>query len=112
MGQDLIREGKLDRQAAAEALRQFLEEIVRVSGLDLKVKVQAVDAPATDGSSEAEVIAHCRRHFAYQKCPKVVVFGDEVPVTSTGKYQRNKLKPLFTEWKSVQFTERGGARSK
>ncbi len=44
MGQDLIRDGKLDRQAAGEALRQFLEEIVRVSGLDLKVKVQVVDA--------------------------------------------------------------------
>jgi spoIIIJ-associated protein len=57
MGQDLIRDGKLDRQAAAGALRQFLEEIVRVSGLDLKVKVQAIDAPATDGTSDAEVIA-------------------------------------------------------
>jgi spoIIIJ-associated protein len=57
MAQDLIRDGKLDRQAAAEALRQFLEEIVRVSGLDLKVKVQAVNAPATDDSSQAEVIA-------------------------------------------------------
>jgi spoIIIJ-associated protein len=57
MAQDLIRDGKLDRQAAAEALRQFLEEIVRVSGLDLKVKVQTVNAPATDDSSQAEVIA-------------------------------------------------------
>jgi spoIIIJ-associated protein len=57
MGQDLIRDGKLDRQAAAGALRQFLEEIVRVSGLDLKVKVRAIDAPATDGTSDAEVIA-------------------------------------------------------
>ena len=57
MGQDLIQDGKLDRPAAAESLRKFLEEIVRVSGLDLKVRVQAVDAPATDGSSEAEVIA-------------------------------------------------------
>jgi spoIIIJ-associated protein len=57
MAQDLIREGKLDRQAAAVALRRFLEEIVRVSGLDLKVKVQAIDAPAGDPSGEAEVIA-------------------------------------------------------
>jgi spoIIIJ-associated protein len=57
MAQDLIRDGKLDRQAAATALRQFLEEIVRVSGLDLKVRVRAVDALATDSSSEAEVIA-------------------------------------------------------
>jgi spoIIIJ-associated protein len=57
MGQDLIRDGKLDRQAAAGALRQFLEEIVRVSGLDLKVKVRAIDASATDGTSDAEVVA-------------------------------------------------------
>jgi spoIIIJ-associated protein len=57
MGQELIRDGKLDRQAAAEALRKFLEEIVRVSGLDLKVKVQVVDTPAAGVSGEAEVIA-------------------------------------------------------
>jgi spoIIIJ-associated protein len=56
MAQDLIRDGKLDRQAAAEALRKFLEEIVRVSGLELKVKVHAVEDAAGDGS-EAEVIA-------------------------------------------------------
>jgi spoIIIJ-associated protein len=54
MGQDFIRDGKLDRQAAGDALRKFLEEIVRVSGLDFKVKVQVVDTPAADG---AEVIA-------------------------------------------------------
>jgi spoIIIJ-associated protein len=57
MGQELIRDGKLDRQAAGEALRKFLEEIVRVSGLDLKVKVQVVDALAADASGGAEVIA-------------------------------------------------------
>jgi spoIIIJ-associated protein len=57
MGQDLIRDGKLDRQAAGESLRQFLEEIVRVSGLDLKVKVQVVDAPVAEASGAAEVIA-------------------------------------------------------
>lgn len=54
MTQDLIRDGKLDRQATADALRNFLEEMVRVSGLDLKVKVQA-NAP--DAASDAEVIA-------------------------------------------------------
>jgi spoIIIJ-associated protein len=57
MGQDLIREGQLDRQAAAGALRKFLEEIVRVSGLDLKVKVQPVETPPADASGDAEVIA-------------------------------------------------------
>src|SRR5271155_2332977 len=57
MGQDFIRDGKFDRQAAGETLRQFLEEIVRVSGLDLKVKVQVVDTPATEASGGAEVTA-------------------------------------------------------
>jgi acyl-CoA synthetase (AMP-forming)/AMP-acid ligase II len=56
--------------------------------------------------TEPEVVAYCRKHFSYHKCPKVVVFGNDIPVTSTGKYQRNRLKPLFAEWKSVQFTER------
>jgi spoIIIJ-associated protein len=57
MAQDLIRDGQLDRQAAADALRNFLEEIVRVSGLELKVKVHAVEARTADASSDAEVIA-------------------------------------------------------
>jgi len=35
--------------------------------------------------------------------PKVVVFGETFPVTSTGKYQRNQLKPLFAKWKDQQF---------
>jgi long-chain acyl-CoA synthetase len=55
--------------------------------------------------TEADVVAYCRRSFSYQKCPKVVLFGDDIPVTSTGKYQRNRLKPLFAAWKTTQFTE-------
>jgi spoIIIJ-associated protein len=55
MAQELIRDGKLDRQATAEALRQFLENIVRVSGLDLKVNVRPVSAGAAEG--DAEVLA-------------------------------------------------------
>jgi spoIIIJ-associated protein len=57
MAQDLIRDGQLDRKAAAETLRKFLEEMVRASGLDLKVKVQAIETPSTDASGGAEVIA-------------------------------------------------------
>ncbi len=59
--------------------------------------------------SEEEVIGYCRRFFPFQKCPKVVVFGNDIPVTSTGKYQRNRLKPLFERWKSEQFTDRTGS---
>ncbi len=53
--------------------------------------------------SEAEVIAHCKEHLPSDKCPKVVLFGDDIPVTSTGKYQRGKLKHLYEQYKDQQF---------
>jgi long-chain acyl-CoA synthetase len=52
-----------------------------------------------------DVLAHCRGRLPHAKCPKVVVFGDEVPVTATGKYQRLKLKPLFAAYAQTQFRE-------
>ncbi len=55
-----------------------------------------------------QVIAHCRRHLPFDKSPKVVLFGDDIPVTSTGKYQRNLCRDLFGAWKSVQFSEHSG----
>ncbi len=66
-----------------------------------------------DGASlsEASIIASCRKALPFQKSPKVVVFGNDIPVTSTGKYQRGKLKPLFLQWKAVQFTERGDRKA-
>jgi spoIIIJ-associated protein len=57
MAQELIRDGKLDRQAAAEALRHFLENLVRVSGLELKVSVRPIANDGEGPSGGAEVIA-------------------------------------------------------
>ena len=57
MAQELIRDGKLDRQAAAEALHHFLENMVRVSGLDLKVRVHPVAAEGHGSGNGAEVLA-------------------------------------------------------
>jgi long-chain acyl-CoA synthetase len=54
---------------------------------------------------EEEVLNHCRKHLPFAKSPKVVVFGNDIPVTSTGKYQRNRCKQLFARWKEMQFTE-------
>jgi spoIIIJ-associated protein len=51
--EELIQDGRLNRQAAAEALRRFLEETVRTAGLDLKVTVRAA---AGDGPGDAEVL--------------------------------------------------------
>ena len=55
--------------------------------------------------SEKDVLAYCRRSLPFAKSPKVIVFGDDIPVTSTGKYQRNRCKELFVQWRSVQFSE-------
>jgi len=55
MSKEFVREGKLDREAAAEALRQFLERIIRAGKLDLHVKVRTA-APSA-GEGEPEVFA-------------------------------------------------------
>ena len=57
MAQELIRDGKLDRQAAAEALRLFLENMVRVSGLELKVNVRSLPLESATSERDAEVLA-------------------------------------------------------
>ena len=49
------------------------------------------------------IIKQCREKLPAYKSPKVVIFTDTIPVTSTGKYQRNKVKHLFEEFKNIQF---------
>jgi acyl-CoA synthetase (AMP-forming)/AMP-acid ligase II len=68
-------------------------------GEEVGAYVQKEDPSLTDEA----VIAHCKEHLPFAKVPKVVIFGDNVPVTSTGKYQRNKCKPFFAEYRAVQF---------
>ena len=57
MAQEFIRDGNLDRQAAAEALRHFLESIVRISELELKVSVRALSPEGEGSGSGVEVLA-------------------------------------------------------
>jgi acyl-CoA synthetase (AMP-forming)/AMP-acid ligase II len=54
---------------------------------------------------ESQILEHCRKHLPFAQSPKVVIFGDDIPVTTTGKYQRLKLKPLFEKYQSTQFRE-------
>lgn len=58
----------------------------------------------TEKDKEA-ILAYCREHLPFAKTPKVVVFGDKIPVTSTGKYQRRKVTHYFKQWEDVQFRE-------
>jgi len=54
---EFIHDGKLDRQATADALRTFLENIVRVSGLELKLNVRAVSEHGSAAEGDVEVLA-------------------------------------------------------
>jgi long-chain acyl-CoA synthetase len=60
--------------------------------------------------TEQEILDFCaeRLDFAYQ--PKVVLFGDDVPFTATGKAKRlslkNELEGRLEEYREVQFRRR------
>jgi long-chain acyl-CoA synthetase len=62
--------------------------------------------------TEEEVLAWCRRHLPFHSSPKVVVFGEDLPVTSTGKYQRNRCREHFASWRGVQFTDHPTSHSR
>ena len=55
MVRELIRDGRLDRMAASEALRRFLEDSIRTASLELKVSIRV--ATDEEGGGDAEVIA-------------------------------------------------------
>lgn len=57
MAKELIHEGKLDRAATADALREFLETIVRAGGFELKVSVRTAEPSTSTEEGEAEVFA-------------------------------------------------------
>ena len=57
MTKELVHEGKFDRSAAAEALREFLQTMLRAGGLDLKVSVRVAEPSAGAEEGEAEVFA-------------------------------------------------------
>ena len=69
-------------------------------------EVGAYVKKADSSLTEEEVIAFCAEQLPFNKQPKVVMFGNEIPVTSTGKYQRNNLKHLFLEHRETQFKEK------
>ncbi|MCE1165824.1 MAG: acyl--CoA ligase [Bacteroidetes bacterium] len=52
---------------------------------------------------EKEIINHCEKHLPFNKSPKVIIFTDNIPVTSTGKYKRNEAKKYFEDYRKIQF---------
>jgi long-chain acyl-CoA synthetase len=57
--------------------------------------VKVVVVPANPGLTEADVLAHCKRHLTGYKIPRVVEFRDEpLPKTNIGKILRRELRDL------------------
>lgn len=52
MSKEFVRDGKLDREAAAEELRQFLNGIIRAGKFELQVKVRTAPGPSEEGEPE------------------------------------------------------------
>ena len=69
-------------------------------GEEVGAYVVAEEGVAVDAEA---ILRHCRERMTFEKAPKVVVFGTDIPVTTTGKYQRLKLQDLFAEWEHTQF---------
>jgi len=57
MMKEFVHEGKLDRVAAADALRNFLPKIVRAAGLELSVNVRVAEEGSGSAEGEAEIFA-------------------------------------------------------
>ncbi len=59
--------------------------------------------------TEPELLAFCRSRLPFFKCPKVILFGHEVPYTATGKPKRLELKahlaPSLSVYRDRQFRE-------
>jgi long-chain acyl-CoA synthetase len=62
----------------------------------------------TPPPTKEEILAWCRKKLPFAKCPKVIVFGKEMPYTTTGKPKRLALKSLLSQtladYHDVQFT--------
>ncbi len=66
-------------------------------------EVGALVIRTDDSVSQEQILNFCAEHLPASKRPKVVIFTEALPVTSTGKYQRNSVKHLFAEWKDAQW---------
>ena len=59
--------------------------------------------------TEAELLAHCRCRLPFAKQPKIVLLGEEVPYTATGKPKRLELQArlasTLAQYRDRQFRE-------
>ena len=80
-------------------------EAAVVALLDADGLVKPVACVVTQGPvTQEELIGWCRQELAHFKCPRSVVFVDDLPKTATGKLQRFKVRELVAD-KADQVVE-------
>lgn len=74
-----------------------------------EIAAYVVPRESVPAPTEAELLRHCRRLLPFSKCPKVILFGQDVPYTSTGKPKRLELKTRLAStlavYRDCQFKE-------
>ena len=75
-----------------------------------EIAAYVVPRDGTSPPTEMDLFEHCRRLLPFFKCPKVIIFGQEVPYTSTGKPKRLELKTRLAStlaaYRDHQFREK------
>jgi long-chain acyl-CoA synthetase len=74
-----------------------------------EIAAYVVPRDGATSAMETQLLEYCRLTLPFSKCPKVILFGEEVPYTSTGKPKRLELKarlaPTLTAYRDHQFKE-------
>jgi spoIIIJ-associated protein len=110
MSKELVREGKLDRQATAEALRGFLQTIISTAKLELKVNVRAAESESGMAEGQAEVFADVD---GKDKEILIARGGEVLKALEHLAFRAMRLEPAFHEkihldcggYRSIRFEE-------
>jgi long-chain acyl-CoA synthetase len=74
-----------------------------------EIAAYVVPREGTPPPTEAALLEFCRNRLPFSKRPKVILFGQDVPYTTTGKPKRLELKTRLAEalaaYRDVQFKD-------
>ena len=97
-GKDLIITGGFnvypkEVETEIDAMPGVIESaVIGLPHADFGEGVTAVVVPGPDAPDEAAILAHLEGRLAKFKCPKRVLFADELPRNTMGKVQKNVLR--------------------
>jgi spoIIIJ-associated protein len=91
---EIVKNGEFDREAAADALRKFLEDTVRAGKLQLTVSVRVLGAADGEASREEEIVADIDgkdKEFLLERG------GEALKALEHLAYRALRLEPAFHE---------------